>query len=68
MHRAHDREPDRLAELHEGLIMDHTECWEFDDPAEARERRRYRKEKKRREILRTGGFGLAAQCVSWRGR
>ena len=56
-----DRTPGKLAELKELLIADHTECWEFDDPKMARDARRYRKEKKRRE-------NLAAQRVSWRGR
>lgn len=58
---ARDREPDKLAELHELYIIDHTECWEFDDPEMAAEARKYRKEKKRRQ-------NLAAQRVSWRGR
>jgi hypothetical protein len=62
----HSREPDKLAEIHEGLIMDHTECWEFDDPEMAKQARKHRKEKKRRELLAAGG--LAAQRVSWRGR
>jgi hypothetical protein len=56
-----DRTPAKLAELREMLIADHTECWEFDDPRMARDARKYRKEKKRRE-------NLAAQRVSWRGR
>ena len=30
------------------LIIDHTECWQFDDPRIAEEARCYRKEKKRR--------------------
>jgi hypothetical protein len=64
----HDREPDKLAELHELLITDHTECWEFDDPEMARQARKYRKEKKRRENLAKLGPGLASQRTSWRGR
>lgn len=55
------RTPEKLAELKELLIVDHTECWEFDDPRMAADARKYRKEKKRRE-------NLAAQRVSWRGR
>ena len=59
--KASDRTPDRLAELKELLIVEHTECWQYDDPRMAADARRYRKEKKRRE-------NLAAQRVSWRGR
>jgi hypothetical protein len=55
------RTPDKLAELLEMLIVEHTECWEFDDPEMARRARRYRSEKKRR-------VNLARQGVSWRGR
>jgi hypothetical protein len=61
VHKAANRTPARLAELKEMLIVDHTECWQFDDPKMAADARRYRKEKKRRE-------NLAAQSVSWRGR
>jgi hypothetical protein len=56
-----DRTPDKLEEMRELMIIEHTECWEFDDPRMAADARRYRKEKKRRE-------NLAAQRVSWRGR
>lgn len=59
--RAGDRVPDKLAELKELLIVDHTECWEFDDPEMARSARKFRKRKKLRE-------NLAAQRTSWRGR
>lgn len=55
------RTPDKLAEMRELLIIEHTECWEFDDPRQAKLVRKFRKEKKRRE-------NLAAQKVSWRGR
>ena len=74
VHNRRDREPDRLEELKELLILDHTECWEFDDPEMAKDARQHRKEKKRRELLkqeigdREQGIGLAAQRVSWRGR
>jgi hypothetical protein len=61
IHKRADRTPEKLAELKEMLIADHTECWEFDDPQMARDARKYRKEKKRRE-------NLAAQRVSWQGR
>jgi hypothetical protein len=54
-------DPERMAEMHELLIVDHTECWEYDDPRMARNARKYRKEKKRCE-------NLAAQRVSWQGR
>jgi hypothetical protein len=53
-------DPEFVLRMKEMLIADHTECWEFDDPEMARQARRYRKEKKRRE-------NLAAQAVSWRG-
>lgn len=59
--RRGDRTPDLLAELRELLVVEHTECWEFDDPQMARDARRYRKKKKLRE-------NLARQAVGWRGR
>jgi hypothetical protein len=43
--RRKDRDPEKLAELHELLIVDHTECWKFDDPKMARDARKYRKKK-----------------------
>ncbi len=46
-----DRTPDRLVELQELMVVDHTECWEYDDPQMARNARRYRKEGKRRQNL-----------------
>lgn len=46
------RTPAALLEIREMLILDHTECWEFEDPRMARDARRYRSEKKRREILK----------------
>lgn len=55
-----DREPERLALLRELLIVDHTECWEFDDPRMAKLQRRFRKRVKREK-------NLAAQRASWRG-
>jgi hypothetical protein len=58
---AGQRTPARLAELKELLIVDHTECWEFDDPKMARDARRFRKKRKLQS-------NLAAQRVSWRGR
>lgn len=63
------RTPEALASLRELLIVDHTECWEFDDPRMAADARKYRKEKKRRENLRARASGaLDRQAVSWRGR
>lgn len=63
------RRPDKLAEMREFLIIDHTECWEFDDPQMARDARKYRKERKRRENLKARASGaLDRQSVSWRGR
>lgn len=61
IHKAADRTPDRIEEIKELLIIEHTECWKFDDPRMAADARRYRKEKQRRQ-------NLAAQRVSWRGR
>jgi hypothetical protein len=52
-----DRTPEKLAELREMLVADHTECWEFDDSRMAAEARKYRKEKKRRENLRSRDQG-----------
>lgn len=63
------RVPDVLAEIRELLVLDHTECWEFDDPKMARDARRHRKEKKRRELLKSrAGRALDRQSASWRGR
>ena len=67
--RAH-RTPDKLAELRELLVIDHTECWQFDDPKMAADARKYRKEKKRRENLRSSGQrGRPLDCSGYlRGR
>lgn len=51
----HMRTPDKLAELKEMLVIDHTECWEFDDPKMARDARKYRKAKKLRANLQGRG-------------
>jgi hypothetical protein len=59
--KSSDRTPERLMELLELLIIEHTECWQFDDPKMAADARRYRKDKTRRA-------NLAAQKTSWRGR
>ncbi len=66
--RAVWNDPERLAETRELLIVDHTECWEYNDARMARLARRFRKELKRQQLLANGGRGLAAQQVSWRGR
>ena len=64
-----DRTPGRLAELKEMLVIEHTECWQFDDPQMARDARKYRSEKKRRQNLKArAGGALDRQSVSWRGR
>lgn len=76
------RTPERLAVMRELLVADHTECWEFDDAKMARDARKYRSEKKRRELLKTragsaldapqrrgpaaGGPALDRQSVTWR--
>ncbi|UWZ84634.1 hypothetical protein [Occallatibacter riparius] len=58
-----------MQERRELLVLDHTECWEFDDPKMARDARRYRSERKRRELLKArAGAALDRQAVSWRGR
>lgn len=64
---AHDRTPERLAIRRELLVIDHTECWEFDDPKMALDARKHRSEKKRRELLKQQGAGLASQRAGWRG-
>lgn len=69
IHKRADRTPDRLEELKELLIIEHTECWQFDDPRMAADARKYRSEKKRRENLKARVAGaLDRQSVSWRGR
>lgn len=67
--KAANRTPDRLAEIRELLIADHTECWEYDDPRMGADARKYRKEKKRRELLkaRAGGSGPRDQSPQRRG-
>jgi hypothetical protein len=54
-------DPEYRLMMWELLIVDHTECWEFDDPEMALQARKHRKRKK---LL----ANLAAQNVSWRGR
>lgn len=44
--------PERLAEAREMLVLDHTECWQFGDSRMAAQARKYRKNRKRRELLR----------------
>jgi hypothetical protein len=61
IHRRADQTPEKLEELRELLVIEHTECWEFDDPRMAQQARRFRKEMKRQK-------NLAAQRVSWQGR
>lgn len=53
--RRGDRTPEKLAELRELLIADHTECWEFNDPRMARLQRRFRKDVKRQKNLAAQG-------------
>lgn len=45
-------DPERLAIFRELLVLDHTECWEYDDPRMARLARRFRKSVKRQMLLR----------------
>jgi hypothetical protein len=44
--------PERLAELRELLVIDHTECWQYGDVEKAQQARKFRKDRKRRELLR----------------
>ena len=46
--------PEQLQIVRELLILDHTECWEFDDPRMARLQRRFRKGVKRQMLLKRG--------------
>jgi len=51
------------------LVLDHTECWQFNDVKMAADARRYRSAKKRRELLKGRAAGaLDRMQVSWRGR
>jgi hypothetical protein len=43
--------PELLRRRKELLILDHTECWEFNDAEMARRQRRYRKRQKREQNL-----------------
>ena len=60
-----DRTPAKLAELREMLVADHAECWRFDDPKMARDARRYRSAKRRKELAlafaRERGSGRVAE-------
>jgi hypothetical protein len=47
----HKRTPEKLAEIRQLLVIDHTECWTFDDLKMAADARKYRSEKKRRDNL-----------------
>jgi hypothetical protein len=44
-------DPEKLAEMREMLVLDHAECWLYNDAEKARQARKYRKEKKRRYAL-----------------
>ena len=46
--------PEQLAIVRELLVLDHTECWEFEDPRMARLQRRFRKGVKRQKLLARG--------------
>ena len=61
-------DPEKLAEYRELLILDHTECWEFDDPRMAADARKFRKAQKRRELLK-GRANAVLDCTRYlRGR
>jgi hypothetical protein len=63
------RTPAKLLETKELLILDHTECWEFDDPKMALDARKYRSKKKQRELLKSR-VGAVLDCSGYlrRGR
>jgi hypothetical protein len=44
-------DPERLAEVRELLVLDHTECWEYGDPRMAMLARKFRKGVKREKLL-----------------
>jgi hypothetical protein len=72
-HEVHSRrrreDPEHMAMLREMLIVDHTECWKFNDSQMARNARKYRSEKTRRSNLASrAGHALDRQATSWRGR
>lgn len=48
-------DPERLVIVRELVVLDHTECWEFDDPRMAKLARRFRKGLKREKLLRARG-------------
>lgn len=43
---------ERLASMHELLILDHAECWRYPDAGKAAQARRWRKARLRRELIR----------------
>ena len=45
-----DRVPEKLAEVKELLVADHTECWEYSDARLAKLARRFRKSLKRQSL------------------
>ncbi len=54
--------PERLAQLKELVVLDHTECWQYADAEKAQQAGRYRKARKRRELLvARAGRALDAQ-------
>lgn len=55
------RSPEALATRRQLEVIDHAECWKYDDPKMAADARRYRKKKTLQQ-------NIAAQRVSWRGR
>jgi hypothetical protein len=60
--RCENENPECLAEVRELLVIDHTECWLFDDPRMAADARRYRKESRRKALLSSGQFsGVSGQ-------
>jgi hypothetical protein len=47
-------DPEELAMVRELLVLDHTECWEYDDPRMAKLARKFRKDVKRQMLLKQG--------------
>jgi hypothetical protein len=51
MRRRGAQNPEAVATVREMLVLDHTECWEYDDPRMAKLQRRFRKGVKRQKLL-----------------
>lgn len=54
-HRGTWMNPERLAMVRELVVLDHTECWEYDDPRMAKLARKFRKRVKQQMLLAARG-------------